>query len=159
MSELGLVHQPASMPEMGTTGQRVLLKEPPPAYYTLEHRNPPVEMHAESSHRMLPEIRSEMEAWNGFQMVSDMSPGMNSRTMLHEAPVARPVTERSTNLQVNTDVNPVIHTTDENIEEDEEEGLSRSITYSSFSLREAALGMVAMPSIVSRERKRDQGKS
>ncbi len=53
----------------------------------------------------------------------------------------------------------MIHITDGNGEEDEDVALSRSITYSMYSVREAAIGTVAMPSIVKRNGGQGQGKS
>ena len=53
---------------------------------------------------------------------------------------------RNVSLRVDSDVNAVGHATDENVEGDEEEGLSRGIMYSTYSVREAAVRTVAMPS-------------
>jgi hypothetical protein len=60
---------------------------------------------------------------------------------------------------VGTDVNPVVHARGGSEEECEEEGLSRSVTYYSYSVREAAVGTVAMPSVVIREGTKSPGKS
>lgn len=149
------------MLEIDTTGQGLVIEEPPPAYYTLEHRTQPplpVEMGVGARRGWEAEIGAGMEAWNGFQMVSEISPGTNPRMISREVPVAGPATARNMTLQVNTGVNPFVHATDENVGEGEEEGLSRSITYSAYSVREPAIGTVAMPSVVSREGTRDQGK-
>jgi hypothetical protein len=161
-SELGPVQEPVSILEVDATGRGFTVEEPPPAYYTLEHRTPrpmPVEVGTETRRGQGPEIEAGMEAWNGFQVVSGMSAGMNPRTGTREAPPAEPAAGRNMSLGVDTDVNPVVHAKGESVEEDEEGGLSRSITYLSYSVREAAVGTVAMPSVVTREGAQTQGKS
>jgi hypothetical protein len=156
------------MLEMDATGRGmgVVLEEPPPAYYTLEHPNRhvsprplPAEMGVETRRGAEAVVGEGMEAWNGGQVVEEMTPGMNPWTAGIETPVAGPSIGRNVNLRVNTNVTPVIHVTDENGEEDGDVDLSRSITYSTYSMREAAVGMVTMPSIVKREGARDQRKS
>jgi len=150
------------MLEMDATGRGFVVEEPPPAYYTLEHRTPrpiPVEMGTETRRGQEPETGAGMEAWNGFQVVSSMSAGMNPTTGTREAPPAEPTTGRNMRLRVDTDVNPVVHAEGESVEEDEEGGQSRSIKYLSRSARKAAVGTVAMPSVVTGEGTQTQGKS
>jgi hypothetical protein len=67
---------------------------------------------------------------------------------------------RSLNLRVNTD-GPSAREREEwsSVREEGEEGLDRSMTYSSYSVREAALGTVAMPSVVNRGRSGKGGES
>lgn len=74
-------------------------------------------------------------------------------SIAHEASGAGPATGRNVSLRVDSDVNAVGHATDENVEGGEEEGLSRGIMYSTYSVREAAVRTVAMPSVVGREGK------
>jgi hypothetical protein len=100
------------MLEINATGRGFVVEEPPPAYYTLEHRNPrpvPVEIGAETRRGPGPELGVGMEAWNGFRAVSDMGSGTSPRTITQEAPLAA----RNMGLRVDTNVNPVVHASGE----------------------------------------------
>jgi hypothetical protein len=157
------VHDPTSMIEMDASGRGVGVEEPPPPYYTLEHRHSlplrpsravsrPVEMAGRESG-----VAEGMEAWNGEEVAEEMTPGRNPWMVEHEVPIAEPSTRRNTSLRVNTDIRPVIHVTDEN-GGSEDADLSRSITYSTYSEREAAVGTVVIPSVVNRDGSRNQRK-
>jgi hypothetical protein len=121
-SQLGLVQEPVSMMEMGDMGRGFVGEEPPPAYTTLEHRNQlpvPVEIGAETRRGQEPEIGEGMEAWNGFQIDSSVSPGMNPRTETGEALPAGPAAGRNMSLRVDIDVNHVVFSKGESAGEDE----------------------------------------